>query len=132
MKDGDKVCLSEDIKVEVIGTPGHSADEVSYRIGDMVFIGDAVPVKGDIPIFIDVEKTKNTLKILGNLRDVKTFYPAWDQIYSLEEMKRKIMDANANAEDKSIICKNRGMLQEGSINATIFNRKSQKLYTSVG
>ena len=132
MKDGDKVCLSEDIKVEVIGTPGHSADEVSYRIGDMVFIGDAVPVKGDIPIFIDVEKTKNTLKILGNLRDVKTFYPAWDQIYYLEEMKRKIMDANANAEDKSSICKNCGMLQEGSINATIFNRKRPKLYTSVG
>lgn len=132
MKDGDKVCLSEDIKVEVIGTPGHSADEVSYRIGDMVFIGDAVPVKGDIPIFIDVEKTKNTLKILGNLRDVKTFYPAWDRIYSPEEMKRKIMDANANAEDKSIICKNCGMLQEGSINATIFNRKRRKLYTSVG
>ena len=95
VKDGDKVCLSEDIKVEVIGTPGHSADEVSYRIGDMVFIGDAVPVKGDIPIFIDVEKTKNTLKILGNLRDVKTFYPAWDRIYSPEEMKRKIMEANA-------------------------------------
>ena len=50
--------------VEVIGTAGHSTDEVSYRINDMIFIGDAIPVKGDIPIFIDLEKTKNTIRIL--------------------------------------------------------------------
>lgn len=35
------------MKIEVIGTPGHSADGISYRIGNVVFIGDAVPVRGD-------------------------------------------------------------------------------------
>lgn len=51
VKNGDKIKLSDDIYLEVIGTPGHSVDEVSYRVGNIVFIGDAVPVRGDIPIF---------------------------------------------------------------------------------
>lgn len=95
VKDGDEVSLLGDLKVAVIGTPGHSADELSYRVNDMVFIGDAVPVKGDIPIFIDTEKTRNSLAVLENLSGVKRFYPAWDQTYSVEMMKSKIADAKA-------------------------------------
>ena len=93
VKDGDEIVFSDNISVHVIGTPGHSADEVSYRINDMVFIGDAVPVKGDIPIFINLEKTKNSLMRLDSLSDVKMFYPAWDQAYSAELLKKKIVDA---------------------------------------
>lgn len=85
--------MTDNIPLEVIRTSGHSADTMSYRIGDMVFIGDAVPVKGDIPIFINVEETKNTLKILEKLPEIKLFYPAWDQTYSPEMMRRKIADA---------------------------------------
>ena len=95
VKDGDIIGPADDLKMEVIGTPGHSAAEVSYRINDIAFIGDAVPVKGDIPIFIDVKKTRESLNILENLSDVHTFYPAWDQIYSPEMMKNKITDAKA-------------------------------------
>lgn len=93
VKDGDEIVLSDRIRLNVIGTPGHSVDEVSYQINDMVFIGDAVPVKGDIPIFINLEKTKNSLMKLEALSNVKWFYPAWDQAYSAEMLKRKIMDA---------------------------------------
>lgn len=93
VNDGDEVSVFADLKISVIKTPGHSADEVSYRVGDMVFIGDAVPVKGDIPIFIDIEKTRNSLTVLEKLSDVITFYPAWDQTYSTEIMKEKIAEA---------------------------------------
>ena len=95
VKDGDIIGPADDLKMEVIGTPGHSAAEVSYRINDIAFIGDAVPVKGDIPIFIDVKKTRESLNTLENLSDVHTFYPAWDQTYSPEMMKNKITDAKA-------------------------------------
>ena len=71
----------------------YGADEVSYRMDDVVFIGDAVPVKGDIPIFIHLEDTKNSLLRLEQLSDVKSFYPAWDQTYSAEMLKEKIDDA---------------------------------------
>ena len=97
VKDHDIVRLSEEIAIEVIETPGHSTDEVSYRLNDMIFIGDAVPVKGDIPIFIDVKKTKNTLRIFEELSEVKYFYPAWDQTYSHDMMQTKI------AEGKEIV-----------------------------
>ena len=93
VKDGDVIVLSDEVCVHVIGTPGHSADEVSYRIDEVVFIGDTVPVKGDIPMFIHLEKTKNTLLRLEELSDIKLFYPAWDQTYSAEMFKRKINDA---------------------------------------
>ena len=93
VKDGDVIALSEKLSVHVIGTPGHSVDEVSYRMDDVVFIGDAVPVKGDIPIFINLKDTKNSLMRLEQLSDVKSFYPAWDQTYSAEMLKEKIDDA---------------------------------------
>ncbi|MDO5389731.1 MAG: MBL fold metallo-hydrolase [Eubacteriales bacterium] len=93
VKDGDKVYLTDGTCIEVIGTPGHSADEVSYRIEDVVFIGDTVPVRGDIPIFIHLENTLHSLEILENLSGVETFYPAWDQEYSFEMMREKIADA---------------------------------------
>ena len=93
VKDGDKISLSDDSYIEVIGTPGHSADEVSYRIKDVVFIGDAVPVRGDIPIFIDLDATRASLAVLGKKSGIETFYPAWDQTYSAEMMRKKLKDA---------------------------------------
>ncbi|MGN0317931.1 MAG: MBL fold metallo-hydrolase [Lachnospira sp.] len=91
--DGDKIYLSDKACVDVIGTAGHSFDELSYRIGDNVFIGDAVPVRGDIPIFINSSAVRNTLSVLNNLHGVNNYYPAWDQAYSEEMMKEKIEDA---------------------------------------
>ena len=104
VKNGDKIYLSENFFIEVIGTPGHSADEVSYRIGNMVFIGDAVPVMGEIPIFINVNAVRYTLAILENLHGIEKFYPAWDQSYSAKMMKEKLKDAKeiVNELEKSV------------------------------
>ncbi|MGN0761022.1 MAG: MBL fold metallo-hydrolase [Christensenellales bacterium] len=93
VKDGDIITLSQDDCVEVVGTAGHSVDGVSYRIGDVIFIGDTVPVAGDIPIFVSVEQTRDSLNRLEKLTAVATFYPAWDKIYSYDEMKTKIAEA---------------------------------------
>ena len=93
VKDGDRIHLSDNTYIEVIGTPGHSDDEVSYRIGNMVFIGDSVPVRGDIPIFINTDAAKSSLAVLEKLSGIETFYPAWDQTYSMKIMKEKLADA---------------------------------------
>ena len=58
-----------------------------------------MPVVGDIPIFIHVENTRRSLSILEMLSDVQTFYPAWDQVYSLEQMRRKIAEAGKLVEE---------------------------------
>ncbi|HEX6833536.1 MAG TPA: MBL fold metallo-hydrolase [Rudaea sp.] len=40
-EDGDRFPLGA-LEVEVIATPGHTSDGVSYRIGDAVFVGDTL------------------------------------------------------------------------------------------
>ena len=94
VRDGDTITLEEGLQTEIIRTAGHSADGISYRIGDAMFIGDAVPVKGDIPIIISETEMRETLHRLEQISGVETFYPAWDMTYSNEAMKNKLRDAN--------------------------------------
>ena len=95
VKDGDVIPLEEGLTATVFRTAGHSQDGVSYLAGRHLFIGDAVPVKGDIPIFIDEQKLRTTLETLGKIPDVNEFCPAWDRIYSKELMKDKLQEAAA-------------------------------------
>lgn len=90
------VCGSQELickTVRIIGTPGHSADGVSYQVGDAVFLGDTVPVKGDIPIYINATDTWKSLNKIAGLTDVKYYYPAWDQMYTENEMHSKLREA---------------------------------------
>lgn len=93
VKGGDVISLEEGLDIKVISTPGHSVDEISYLIGDGLFIGDTVPVKGDIPILINEQDSHDTLERIASLPDIETYYPAWDHTYSKEEMKKKLDDA---------------------------------------
>ena len=56
--------LEENLNIQVISTPGHSVDGVSYRLGKSLFLGDAIPIKGDIPIYINVRDTLKTLQTI--------------------------------------------------------------------
>jgi glyoxylase-like metal-dependent hydrolase (beta-lactamase superfamily II) len=40
-EDGERFALGA-LEVEVIATPGHTSDSLSYRIGDAVFVGDSI------------------------------------------------------------------------------------------
>lgn len=91
--DEDRIELEEDFTVQVLGTPGHSADEVTYIIDGSAFIGDSVPVTGDIPIYVNKDDTLDSLRRLEELSAVHTFYPAWDKAYTREEMQVKISEA---------------------------------------
>ena len=95
VKDGDKIELEDNVAVSVIRTAGHSCDEVSYLIDGNLFIGDSVPVRGDIPIFVNEQEIKKTLHILKEVEGVKTYFPAWDQIYTAEMMENKLNEAGA-------------------------------------
>jgi glyoxylase-like metal-dependent hydrolase (beta-lactamase superfamily II) len=39
--DGERLPLGE-LEIEVIATPGHTSDSLSYRVGDAVFVGDSL------------------------------------------------------------------------------------------
>lgn len=93
IKDMDEIILEERMTLKVIGTPGHSADELSYIVDSCAFIGDAIPVKGDIPIYINPEQARLSIEKIAKLDSVTTFYPAWDKTYSKEELWEKAQDA---------------------------------------
>lgn len=93
VKDGDIVSLEEDLELEVISTAGHSIDEVSYRLGDCLFVGDAIPVRGDIPIYINKRDESQTLQKIRNLKGIHNYYPAWDCTYSVSDINEKLDEA---------------------------------------
>ena len=95
LSDGDTITLENDLSITVIGTPGHSSDSISYIINDSMFIGDAVPVAGDIPICVNIDKMYKTLSILANKSEINHFYPAWDTTYSAAQLQEKIKSAKS-------------------------------------
>jgi glyoxylase-like metal-dependent hydrolase (beta-lactamase superfamily II) len=40
-EDGERFCIGQ-LEAEVLNTPGHTNDSVSYRIGDALFVGDSL------------------------------------------------------------------------------------------
>ena len=68
-------------------------DGVSYRLGRSLFLGDAIPVKDDIPIYVNVRDTFRTLQTIRDLGGICNYYPAWDHTYSVSDISEKINDA---------------------------------------
>ncbi len=93
VRDGDIISLEDGLNIQVISTPGHSIDEVSYRLGDSLFIGDAIPVKGDIPIYINRFEAFRSLQTIRALEGIRNYYPAWDRTYSISDINEKLDDA---------------------------------------
>lgn len=104
VKDGDIISLEDNLALEVISTAGHSVDEVSYRLEDYLFVGDAIPIKGDIPIYVNKSDEIQTLKKIGNMEGIHHYYPAWDCIYSISDIDKKLGDAMSliNMLDKQV------------------------------
>ena len=94
LKDKDKIVLEDDRILQVMETAGHSLGEISYLLGDALFIGDSIPVKGDIPIYVDKNKVLESLNKIKSMKgEIQYFYPAWDKTYSTENIGRVIEDA---------------------------------------
>lgn len=93
VRDGDTIFLEDGMGIQVVSTPGHSADGVSYRLGNSLFIGDAIPVKGDIPIYINAGDALRTLHTIRELDGIHDYYPAWDRTYAVSDINEKIDDA---------------------------------------
>lgn len=95
LRDGDIRKLEPEITLKVIGTPGHSCDELSYMLMEnhCIFTGDTIPVQGDIPIWINEQDSIDSLKRLAAIENVEQFYPAWDKTYEKEQAMQKIKEA---------------------------------------
>jgi hydroxyacylglutathione hydrolase len=80
INDKDIIRLENNITLQAISTPGHSAGSTSYffKEENALFSGDAVLLPGEIPIFENVQEYFHSLEIIKKLNP-KTLYSAWDQ-----------------------------------------------------
>ncbi len=95
LSDNDIIELEQGITINAIKTSGHSCDELSYVLieNNCIFVGDAIPVKGDIPIWINEKDSIRSLKLLKSMNNIDKFYPAWDKSYDKENGIKKINEA---------------------------------------
>jgi len=68
-------------ELRVIHTPGHSPGSISYFLHSegVLFSGDAVPVKGDLPVYDDAVASVHTVRRLLALHGIRTLLSAWDE-----------------------------------------------------
>lgn len=90
VKEGDEIVPERGINMITLETPGHSYGSLSYLLKerDVLFSGDAIPVPGDLAIFVDEKASEATLKKLMDHEKVWLYCPAWDRIYQKDESKR--------------------------------------------
>lgn len=64
----------------VIHTPGHSPGSTCLFLGDegVLFSGDAIPVKGELPVYDDPSASIRSIGKLEGLPGVKILLSSWD------------------------------------------------------
>jgi hydroxyacylglutathione hydrolase len=99
LEDGDGIGLGGDRILTVIHTPGHSPGSLCLFLGDegILFSGDAVPVKGEIPVYDDPIASLLSIEKLEALPEVKVLLPSWDSPRTGAGIRR------AMAEGKEVI-----------------------------
>lgn len=80
------ITLENHMTLEALSTPGHSQGSMSFLYNGLVlFSGDVIPVRGDIPIYTNVQEERAALKLLSTYRSIAYCCPAWDHVYRCEE-----------------------------------------------
>lgn len=94
LKDGDNIILEEGIRINALSTKGHSHGSMSFQLNnELVFTGDAIPVVGDLPVFVDYEQTIESLDKLQSIAGIKNYCPAWDDVYDREKFDAVIANS---------------------------------------
>lgn len=93
LADGDVLDLGENISLKVIHSPGHSKGSISLFIQEegVLFTGDSIPIKGDLPIYDDFIESIESIKKLKAIKGFNTLLASWDDPKEGENAHR-IMD----------------------------------------
>lgn len=92
LEDGNFVDLGENNHLEVIHTPGHSSGSISlFNPQNQILItGDAVPLKGDLPIYEDYTESIRSIERLKEIEDVEVLLASWDDPQRGSEVYKKM------------------------------------------
>ncbi len=91
--DGETVPWEEGKTIRTIETPGHSPGSVAFLFEEegALFSGDAVPVAGAIPIYVDPAASAASVQKLKELNNVKYLLSSWHEPISGDRIA-EVMD----------------------------------------
>jgi hydroxyacylglutathione hydrolase len=94
LSDGDRISIGGDRYLTVIHTPGHSPGSISLFLEDegVLISGDALPVKGEIPVYDDPAASIRSIERLEELSGVKILLSSWDGPKNGVEIRRTMAD----------------------------------------
>jgi glyoxylase-like metal-dependent hydrolase (beta-lactamase superfamily II) len=80
LEDGNIIDLGDNAQIRIIHTPGHSKGSITlYLPYDGVLItGDSIPLRGDLPIYEDVNESIKSIEKLMSIKGVQTLLASWD------------------------------------------------------
>jgi len=78
--DGDRIGIGGSRHLTVIHTPGHSPGSLSLWLADegVLIAGDAIPVRGEIPVYDDPVASIRSIARLERLQGVRVLASSWD------------------------------------------------------
>lgn len=76
LQEGDELDLGGGTTLQVIFTPGHSPGSMSLFCPEdgTLLSGDAIPPTAGLPLYIDLDDARRSLRRLADLPDVRTLY----------------------------------------------------------
>jgi hydroxyacylglutathione hydrolase len=120
IKLNDDDIINDEIKV--LHTPGHSNGNVAllYMKDAILFSGDAIPMKNDMPIYSDPLDTINSIKKMKDIKGIKFLLSSWDAPrcgdeipYILDEgidyiknIHHKVMAEKQHSDDIMVVARN--------------------------
>jgi len=95
--NGDRIGIGGDRFITVLHTPGHSAGSISLFLEHegVLITGDAIPVKGEIPVYDDPVASLGSLEGLGDLTGVKVLLSSWDSPKTGPAVRRTLAEGSA-------------------------------------
>jgi glyoxylase-like metal-dependent hydrolase (beta-lactamase superfamily II) len=95
ISDSDVLKADEDLTLEVIHSPGHSAGSLNIRFCEdrILFTADSVPLRNDIPNYDNFRELKVSLEAIKNRDDFDILLTSWTPpLLDRESISRLITD----------------------------------------
>ncbi|MBN1119278.1 MAG: MBL fold metallo-hydrolase [Bacteroidales bacterium] len=80
LEEGDKISPSGFGEMRIIHTPGHSPGSISilFPRQKIFFTGDTIPVKGDVPNYLDYKELMGSIQRIKSLK-IKVLLTSWQE-----------------------------------------------------
>jgi len=94
LKEGDTLSWAKGKTLRVLETPGHSQGSISlfFEEEGALFVGDAVPAAGAIPIYVNPQASIRSIQKLKKVTGVKHLFSAWHEPISGNQIQATMDD----------------------------------------